>query len=44
VTVQYAEVGAIIAYLLAEGALGTADGHFESLDYQPEVEAAHMLE
>jgi hypothetical protein len=40
---QYAQVGAIIAYLLTEGALGNGGGHFESLDCQLKVEAALML-
>jgi hypothetical protein len=35
--------GAIIAYLLTEGAVGTSGGHFESLDCPLNVEAARML-
>jgi hypothetical protein len=31
-SVQYALVGAIIAYLLIDGALGTGGDHFESID------------
>jgi hypothetical protein len=41
--VQHAYVGAIIAYLLTEGAVGSGGGHFESLDCQLKVEAALML-
>jgi hypothetical protein len=39
----YIYVGAIIAYLLTEGALDTGGDHFQSLDFQLKVEAALML-
>jgi hypothetical protein len=35
-------VGAIKAYLLTEGAVGTGVGHFESLDCPLKVEAERM--
>jgi hypothetical protein len=40
---QYTQVGAIIAYLLTEGAVGTGGCHFESLDCVLKAEAALML-
>jgi hypothetical protein len=41
--VQYSYVGAIIAYLLTEGAVGTDGGHFKSIDCSLKEEAALIL-
>jgi hypothetical protein len=41
--VQFAYIGGIVAYLLAEIDLGTGGGHFESIDCALKLEAAPIL-